>query len=90
MPLVNYLPGSIRNRLVPHARAYTARGLRGLFDDLPVRVVRHRRIFPGYDRLASRRPALARILRVVTYALERTPLRVLGLSHFLVLERLSS
>ena len=86
--LVNYLPGPLRNRLVPHVRAYTARGLRGLFGDLPVRVVRHTRIFPGYDRLASRNPAVARLLRTMTYALERTPFRVLGLSHFLVLERL--
>ena len=88
VPLVNYLPRALRNRLVPHVRAYTARRLRSLFNHLPVRVVRHTQIFPGYDRLALRNPALAGFLRAVTYALERTPVRVFGLSHFLVLERL--
>jgi SAM-dependent methyltransferase len=87
VPLVNYLPGALRDRLVPHVRAYTRRGLRSLLDGLPVRLVWHTQIFPGYDRLAARLPLAARALRGLTYALERTPLRVFGLSHFVVLER---
>jgi SAM-dependent methyltransferase len=88
VPLVNYLPGSLRDRLAPHVRAYTARSLRRLFAGLPVRVLHHTRIFPGYDKLAGRSRLLAGFLRGVTYFLERTPLRALGLSHLLVLERL--
>ncbi|MCX7854915.1 MAG: class I SAM-dependent methyltransferase [Anaerolineae bacterium] len=87
IPLVNYLPNPLRNRLVPHVRAYTVGTLRRLLRGLPVRVVFRTVIFPGYDRLARRRPALARLLQAVTYALERTPLRIFGLSHFWVLER---
>jgi SAM-dependent methyltransferase len=86
-PLINYLPDGLRNRLAPHVRAYTARGLRRLADGLPVRVVSHTRIFGGYDNIMRRAPRLARLLRVVLYALEATPLRILGLSHFLVLEK---
>lgn len=86
-PLVNYLPHFLRRRLVPHVRAYTTRSLHSLFAGLPVRVLRHRCIFPGYDKLATRSPLLAGLLRAFTYALEHTPLRALGLSHFLVLER---
>ena len=89
VPLVNYLPDPLRNRLAPHVRAYTGRSLRRLFAGLPVCVVHHTCIYPGYDKLATRSPALARLLRALTYALERTPLRAFGLSHFLVLERLS-
>lgn len=85
--LVNYLPSALRNRLAPHVRAYTVRSVRRLFGDLPVRVVHHAQVFPGYDKLASRVPVLARLLRLVTYTLERTPLRRVGLSHLLVLER---
>lgn len=85
-PLVNWLPNSLRQRLAPHVRAYTARGLRALFSGLPVRVVCHTCLFPGYDKVAARFPFLARLLRGLTYALERTPLRVFGLSHFLILE----
>ncbi|MHB1294325.1 MAG: class I SAM-dependent methyltransferase [Anaerolineae bacterium] len=87
IPLVNYLPTPWRNRLCPHVRAYTARGLRRLFEGLPGRYVAHRRIFAGYDNIVESRPALGRILRDVTYALERTPLQVLGLSHVFVYEK---
>ena len=77
----------LRDRLAPHVRAYTARGLRLLFDDLPVRIIHHAVIFPGYDNIVARAPALGRVLRGITYALERTPLKAFGLSHLLILER---
>lgn len=85
-PLVNWLPNTLRNRLAPHVRAYTAAGLRALFAGQPVRVVVHRQVYPGYDNIVARRPALGRWIRRITYALETTPLRFFGLSHFLVLQ----
>jgi SAM-dependent methyltransferase len=88
IPLVNWLPASLRDRLAPHVRAYTAHSLRRLFEGLPVRVVHHTVIFPGYDNVVARAPALGRALRAVTYALERTPLRAFGLSHLLVVEKM--
>ncbi len=87
VPGVNYLPDPFRDRLAPHVRVYTAAGLRHLFDGLPVDVVMHTQVFPGYDKLAARRPLLGAVARRVTYALERTPLRQLGLSHWLVAEK---
>lgn len=87
VPLVNYLPDVWRDRLCPHVRAYTGRELRRLFAGLPGRLVVHRRIFAGYDNVVARAPALGRALRRVSYALERTPLEVLGLSHLVVFER---
>ena len=89
IPLVNWLPDPLRQRLAPHVRAYTTRGLRQLFAGQPVRVIHHTQLFPGYDNIVARWPRIGRGLQAVTYALERTPLRVLGLSHFLVLERLN-
>ena len=86
-PLINYLPDFLRNRLAPHVRAYRAGALRGLFDGLPVRVVFHGQVYPGYDKLSVRRPGLGRVLRRATYALEQSPLRLFGLSHLLVIER---
>ncbi|MBN2393202.1 MAG: methyltransferase domain-containing protein [Anaerolineae bacterium] len=85
-PLINWLPDVLRNRLVPHVRAYTARGLRRLFADLPVHVVVYTQIYPGYDNIVARLPRLGRFMQLVTYALEKTPFRLFGLSHFLVLE----
>ena len=87
VPLVNWLPTPLRDRLAPHVRAYTTRDLRRLFEGLPVRIVHHTQIFPGYDNVVARSPALGRALRAITYTLERTPLRALGLSHFVVAER---
>ncbi len=86
IPLVNWLPDPLRDRLVPHVRAYTARGLRRLFAGLPVRRLVHRQIFPGYDNVVARRPGLGRLLQRATYAMEKTPFQQFGLSHFLVLE----
>ncbi len=87
IPLVNYLPDCWRNRFCPHVRAYTVGGLRRLLAGLPVRIVVHTQVYPGYDKIAGRRPLLGKWLRRGTYFLERTPLRLLGLSHFLVAEK---
>jgi len=87
-PLINYLPDAFRNRLAPQVRAYTAQGLRALFAGQSVRIVSHTRIFGGYDNIVVRRPRFGKVLRAILYALEATPLRFFGLSHFLVLEKL--
>ena len=88
-PLINYLPNRWRNKLAPHVRAYTGGNLRRLLTGLPIKVVTHTQIYPGYDNVLARRPALGRLLRWGTYRLERTPLRNLGLSHFVVAEKAS-
>jgi SAM-dependent methyltransferase len=85
-PFVNWLPNALRRRLAPHVRAYTLRSLRRLFEELPVQTRVHTQVFPGYDNVIARHPRLGRTLRRLTYAMERMPLRRLGLSHFLVLE----
>jgi SAM-dependent methyltransferase len=86
-PLINWLPDPLRNRLVPHVRAYTGGGLRALFESQPVRTVHHSVIGPGLDNVLARNPQRGRILRRMLDTVERTPLQVFGLSHFLVLER---
>lgn len=86
-PLINYLPDNLRNRLAPHVRVYTSSGLKKLIKALPVKVITHTQIYPGYDNLTARRPRLGQSIRAVTYALEQTPLRRFGLSHLLVIEK---
>lgn len=87
-PLVNYLPDPLRNRVAPHVRAYTAGRLRALFEGQPVRVVVHTQVLPGYDKVVSRHPRVGRLLRHISLRLESSPLRLFGLSHLLVVERL--
>jgi SAM-dependent methyltransferase len=88
IPLVNYLPRRLRDRLAPHVRIYTASDVRRLFAELPVRTVEHTILFGAYDNIIARRPRLGKLLRVLLQFLERTPLRCFGLSHFWVLEKL--
>lgn len=86
-PLVNYLPNPIRNRLAPHVRVYTKRGLIGLTKNQPIRVVHHTCIFGGYDNIVQRKPLLGKTIRGLLYSAEKTPLNALGLSHLLILEK---
>ncbi len=88
IPLVNYLPNPLRNRLAPHVRAYTKRNLLELFVDLPMRMVHHGRIFGGYDNIEARWSRFGRFLKNTLYTAEKTPLSLLGISHLLVLEKL--
>jgi SAM-dependent methyltransferase len=87
IPLVNYLPDPLRNRLVPHARAYTKSGLERISEGLPGRWVDWQVVYPGFDNVIERKPALGNAMRRVTYTLEQTWLKRLGLSHLLVLEK---
>ena len=87
IPFVNWLPDPIRRRFAPHVRAYTWSGIRRLFDGAPARIVHHSYVYPGFDNIVARRRRLGRILRILFYFLEGTPLRQFGLSHFVVAER---
>jgi SAM-dependent methyltransferase len=87
IPLVNYLPRPLRNRLAPHVRVYTRKDLRNLMEGLPLRVVSHTVIFGAYDNIIQKTPRLGRLLRTVLQALEKTPLKILGLSQFWILEK---
>lgn len=84
---INYLPAVIRDRLAPHVRAYSSRALAALFTDLPVQYISRRVIYGGYDNIIHRLPLLGRWMRGLLYGLEKTPLQILGLSHFWVVEK---
>jgi SAM-dependent methyltransferase len=87
VPLVNWLPDPLRNRLVPHARAYTKAGIRKLYRDLGMRVLVETYVYPGFDNIIARRRRLGGALRAMLYRAEHTPLRTFGLSHFVVLQK---
>lgn len=88
IPLVNWLPRGWRDRLAPHVEIYTRGDLARLFAGLPVRFVQRTMLFGAYDNVIARWPVLGRALRAVLQALERTPLRFFGLSHFWVVEKI--
>jgi SAM-dependent methyltransferase len=87
IPLVNYLPRKLRDRLAPHVRVYTAGDLADLMGGLPVTIVERTVIFGAYDNIIARFPRGGKLLRTWLQWLERTPLKVFGLSHFWVVEK---
>ncbi len=88
IPLVNYLPRQLRDRLAPHVRVYTRGDLERLFRGLPIKIIHTTRVFGAYDNIIARWPSAGKLLRTLLQALEATPLRVFGLSHFWVIERI--
>jgi hypothetical protein len=67
---------------------YSFSDLDRLFAGLPVRFEERTVIFGAYDNIIARWPTIGRILRAILQAMESSPLRVLGLSHFWVIERI--
>jgi SAM-dependent methyltransferase len=84
---VNYLPSALRNKLAPHVRVYSKGDLQKLFEGLPVKFIERTIIFGAYDNIIARFGSLGKVLRSALQFLERTPLRVFGLSHFWVVEK---
>lgn len=89
IPLVNYLPRNLRDRLAPHVRVYGKKDLDHLLAGLPIKVLQSASIFGAYDNVIARYPRWGRFLRNGLQSLETTPLGNFGLSHFRVLERIN-
>jgi SAM-dependent methyltransferase len=84
---VNYLPRKLRDKLAPHVNVYTTKDLLRKLNGLPVEVISRTVIFGAYDNIIARSKGLGLMLRKILLFLEKTPLKVLGLSHFWVIEK---
>jgi len=84
---VNYLPRKLRDKLAPHVRVYSHKDLLKLFDGLPVKFIEQTVIFGAYDNIIARFGVLGKFLRGLLQFLEKTPLKILGISHFWVVEK---
>ncbi len=87
---VNYLPRKWRDKLAPHVRVYSTRDLENLFAGLPVRFIERTIIFGAYDNIIARFGPLGKVLRAILQFLEKTPLKIFGLSHFWVVEKVET
>ncbi len=85
---VNYLPRILRNKLAPHVRVYSKHDLEKLFEGLPVKFIERTIIFGAYDNIIAKFGSVGQVLRGILQFLERTPLKIFGLSHFWVVEKL--
>ncbi len=87
IPLVNWLPRKLRDHLAPHVKVYAARDLENLFSGQSVVVLERKIIFGAYDNIIARWGEKGKWLRSLLQKLERTPLRIFGLSHYWVIEK---
>ena len=87
-PFVNYLPRALRDKLAPHVRVYSTKDLEKLFDGLSVKFIERAIIFGAYDNIIARFGSFGKFLRGILQVLEKTPLKIFGLSHFWVVEKL--
>ena len=87
IPLANWLPRQLRDKLAPHVKVYSRRDLRTLLADLPIIIIDQTIIFGAYDNIIARYGAFGKLIRCMLQKLEHTPLKVLGLSHFWVVEK---
>ena len=62
--------------------------MRKLFAGLPVKIIEQTIVFGAYDNIIARFGSLGKILRGVLQFLEKTPLKIFGLSHFWVVEKI--
>jgi len=86
---VNYLPRALRDKLAPHVRVYSKHDMQKLFDGLPVKFIEQTIIFGAYDNIIERFGSLGKVLRSILQFLEKTPLKIFGLSHFWVVENMT-
>ncbi len=90
IPIVNWLPRKWRDKLAPHVKVYTYWDMEKLFAGLPVKFITRTVIFGAYDNIIARFGRFGQMLRGVLQFMERTPLRVFGLSHFWVVAKSGS
>lgn len=84
---VNYLPRKYRDNLAPHVRVYSVSDLTNMFEGLPVHIITRSIIYGAYDNIIYRWPKIGIAIREVLYRIEKTPLKIFGLSHFWVVEK---
>lgn len=89
IPLINWLPRKWRDRLAPHVEVYSRKDLALLFADLPICIIQRNIIFGAYDNIIARFGSFGRLLRTVLQFFERTPLKIFGLSHYWMVEKVS-
>jgi hypothetical protein len=66
---------------------YSSADLQKLFSGLPVKFIERTIIFGAYDNIIAKYGSLGKVLRGILQFLEKTPLKIFGLSHFWVIER---
>jgi SAM-dependent methyltransferase len=83
-PFLNYLPLTVRNRICKAARIYTRRSIKAALGRAGMRAVHVSYIYPSFDRSERTHPGIAKVMRSLAAALEKSPFRMFGISLFVL------
>jgi ubiquinone/menaquinone biosynthesis C-methylase UbiE len=87
IPFVPWLPNFLYKKLAPHVRNYSDGRLKKLFPKNKWEVVHHSHIFPGFDGAVRRWGVIGKSIQKFFHLLEKTPLQIFGISHFLIVRK---
>ena len=87
IPLVTWLPNFLYRKMTPHVRNYTEKGLLRLIEGKH-KIIQNSYVFPGYDGLIKKFGVIGRLVRDVFEIFEKTPLKVFGISHFVIIQKI--
>ncbi len=87
VPLLPWLPKVFYKVFAPHVRNYTNRDIMKLFKGLPVEVILHTHVFPGFDGMVRRIGLVGKVVQRLFFFLEKTPLNWFGISHFIIVRK---
>lgn len=90
IPFLPWMPAYVRRKFAPHVRNYSNGDIRRLFAGLPVKIIYHKHVFPGFDGMVRRFGLIGRFGQKFIHVLEKTPLHWFGISHLIIVEKINS
>lgn len=88
IPLLPWLP-FLQKVFAPHVRNYGFLKVRRLYKGLPANIVSHDFVMPALDGLSRKWGVVGKVIQKFFYLVERTPLKIFGISHFIIAEKFS-
>lgn len=100
IPFLPWTPRFIYKIFAPHVRNYWPWELRNVIkngykdfakdsnDAKGYRITTHTQVFPGFDGAVRRFGIFGKIIQKIFLVIEKTPLKVFGISHLLIVEKL--
>lgn len=90
IPLLPYMPNFIYKKFAPHVRNYGAWTLRKIIRNAEgnKKIVLFTQVFSGFDGLVRKFGVFGKVVQKVIHFLEKTPLHIFGISHFVIIKKL--
>ncbi|MEP7103931.1 MAG: class I SAM-dependent methyltransferase [Candidatus Dojkabacteria bacterium] len=90
IPLLPWMPNIIYKKFAPHVRSYWGSELKNMIKKSTSNseFVKYTQIFPGFDGAVRRLGLVGKLIQKTFLFLEKTPLHIFGISHFVIVRKL--